>query len=564
MDILARLPTGNTLFGPVLIAGCLAAELEVMLQRHFARVALVIGDEVLEWGWVAFGIEYVAFVRHDHKDQAANDGLLHHLADRLHYSLYMLDHVARDKERRRLILDRVKCVHRFEQGDINELVFLGLANERAIGCLIERELVDIGNRAVSGHDRRSVSRTDFVSAAGEFCAERRSNERKVGGRPSHLRRRKQVIGRNRWTEGQGVGDIALDQDRTVGCQTSNITHRKKGPLVPKGIQEDFTAPGHIDIALFDRSHAGVLFRFDPLQHSSHPSNVAAQYGTSASVGWTDATVDTPTRRAGSVQYLCMAAHRRWASSIVLLMAVTSIWSRCNARFRYRFDGFPSARVPSLRLHLAEKLGRARFYSQLGQDKWVLGVRFRGVVDGYFVEIGAADASDGSNSLALEQAGWSGICCDPFPTGDWSRRRANLFEGIVYSRGGETVGFRVAGTRGGVDSHIDETNAVVVDAPLVQGNTSTLVDILRRFDAPKFIHYLSLDTEGSEYEILRTFPFGEYCFGAITVEHNGETEKRCRIRELLELNGYRFDREHVVEDWYVSAAGRSGLSSFLCE
>ena len=66
-----------------------------------------------------------------------------------------------------------------------------------------------------------------------------------------------------------------------------------------------------------------------------------------------------------------------------------------------------------------------------------------------------------------------------------------------------------------------------------------------------IHYVSIDTEGSEYEILAAFPFDAYQVGAFTIEHNCEEPKRARIRELLESHGYRFSREQLVDDWYVA-------------
>ena len=37
-------------------------------------------------------------------------------------------------------------------------------------------------------------------------------------------------------------------------------------------------------------------------------------------------------------------------------------------------------------------------------------------------------------------------------------------------------------------------------------------------APSFIHYVSIDTEGSELEILSVFPFDLHVVGAFSVEH----------------------------------------------
>jgi len=246
-----------------------------------------------------------------------------------------------------------------------------------------------------------------------------------------------------------------------------------------------------------------------------------------------------------------AVRRRlaWYATAAAMLALAG-WLALEWRYAYRFDGFPSARNPSLRLALAEALGWRRFYSQLGQDKWVLGVVFPGVGDGWFVDVGAGDAVAGSNTMALEEAGWRGVCIDPFPTGDWSVRRATLLDEVVSSRAGERVSFRAAGTLGGIDRHLGLWREQTSEAPLVELQTTTLAEVLERVHAPPFLHYLSLDTEGSEYEVLLGFPFERHRVGALTVEHNGEQPKRDRIRQLLESHGYRLEREQVVEDWYV--------------
>jgi hypothetical protein len=55
-------------------------------------------------------------------------------------------------------------------------------------------------------------------------------------------------------------------------------------------------------------------------------------------------------------------------------------------------------------------------------------------------------------------------------------------------------------------------------------------------------YLSLDVEGSEYDILKTFDFDNYKFRCITVEHNEPhvgPEIQMKIRGVLESNGYKY-------------------------
>lgn len=47
--------------------------------------------------------------------------------------------------------------------------------------------------------------------------------------------------------------------------------------------------------------------------------------------------------------------------------------------------------------------------------------------------------------------------------------------------------------------------------------------------PKIIDYLSIDTEGSEFDILSNFNFKEFKFRIITCEHNfGPNRKKYSI------------------------------------
>lgn len=235
---------------------------------------------------------------------------------------------------------------------------------------------------------------------------------------------------------------------------------------------------------------------------------------------------------------------------VLLIAVVAAIALSDGGFvKYRLRNGSTAASPSLLMDVSQLLGLRDFNSQLGQDKWILGEVHSGVRDGYFVDVGSWDAVKHSNSKALEDAGWEGVCADPFPR-NWEGRRCQLFREVIYGKRGEVVRFRTAGITGGIEQHVDQSRPRVRDAGVVELTTTTLGDVLERAGAPAYIHYLSIDTEGSEYEILAGFPFDTYRVGAFTVEHNYEEPKRTRIRELLESHGYRLSREQLVDDWYV--------------
>jgi Methyltransferase FkbM domain len=74
-----------------------------------------------------------------------------------------------------------------------------------------------------------------------------------------------------------------------------------------------------------------------------------------------------------------------------------------------------------------------------------------------------------------------------------------------------------------------------------------VSVLRKHAAPRRIDYLSLDVEGFEYEILRTFPFDEFEFGCLGIER-----PPSELHELLLSRGYR-PVSKVGEDVFYALA-----------
>jgi FkbM family methyltransferase len=189
-------------------------------------------------------------------------------------------------------------------------------------------------------------------------------------------------------------------------------------------------------------------------------------------------------------------------------------------------------------------------SQLQQDRWVIETVFPGVKDGYFVDVGSGDGEYISNTWRLEVNGWKGVCIDPFPT-NMARRTCQMFREVVYSTAGKTLSFRAGGLFGGVDALIaTNTRGLVESSRTVDFKTVTLDDVLARANAPRFIHYVSIDVEGAELEVLKGFSLDRYRVGAFTIEHNYQEPKRTEIRSLLEKSGYRLAKSVQWDDWYL--------------
>ena len=204
------------------------------------------------------------------------------------------------------------------------------------------------------------------------------------------------------------------------------------------------------------------------------------------------------------------------------------------------------------------------FSQLQQDLGVLRFYFKKRT-GFFIEIGANDGLHMSNTLLLDNNGWKGICVEPNPSKFAelvvNRPKAICNNSAVFSSNGYTE-FDIAFSDllSGISTTIDKyTEYINGNKTTITVKTILLTDLLSQCNAPTFIEYLSLDTEGSEYEILRVFDFSKYIFGYIDVEHNFIEPKRTLIRNLLVSNGYIHHRTNRWDDIYVHSSVRGNKS-----
>lgn len=202
------------------------------------------------------------------------------------------------------------------------------------------------------------------------------------------------------------------------------------------------------------------------------------------------------------------------------------------------------------------------YSQLGQDLEV--VKFYNgsngsKTQGFFIEIGANDGIKYSDTYLLEtKYNWSGICIEAIPEKlDILRRNRPMsvcYNETIFSQSDIVVKFDIANSydllSGISDYIVTHKETVDSDKTTIDVRTLTLNDLLKDFpDLPTTIDYMSLDTEGSELEILKSIDFGKYTFGLIDVEHNYVEPNRSEIRKLLLANGYEYIRENQWDDCY---------------
>jgi len=180
--------------------------------------------------------------------------------------------------------------------------------------------------------------------------------------------------------------------------------------------------------------------------------------------------------------------------------------------------------------------------------------------GFFCEFGACDGKTMSNSYFLEkELGWSGIVCEP--SRKWHQdlfatRDCAIDTSCVYESSDQEVLFNE--TPDGLLSTISSYSSLDILADSrINGEeyyvrTVTLEDLLKRHTAPSYIDFLSIDTEGSEWDILKDFDFASFKFGAIFVEHNFGPNRQ-KVSDLLSHAGYRqiLSKHSRWDDWFIS-------------
>lgn len=201
------------------------------------------------------------------------------------------------------------------------------------------------------------------------------------------------------------------------------------------------------------------------------------------------------------------------------------------------------------------------YGQLKQDLLCLDY-FDKKRDGYFVDIGAGNGRDLSNTYLLEKEyGWKGICVEPldapFKLCQECRPNSICRQTAIYDKEAEVEFSYIEGSSGedymysGITKDIKHhVTKVENSSKKILMNTITLNKLLEEAGAPEVMDFLSIDTEGSESKILEALDHKKYKFRYITVEHNYLMGQRSDIARVLTSNGYQFHMENQWDDVYI--------------
>jgi len=189
-----------------------------------------------------------------------------------------------------------------------------------------------------------------------------------------------------------------------------------------------------------------------------------------------------------------------------------------------------------------------FYSQFGEDEWIV-KNFPDLPrNGTFIEVGVADGITFSNTYYFEKLGWQGVCFEPHPYQFAQAKlyRKNVEQAAITNKDGD-VTLYLSQSYPDWSSTIrsDDTTAEVT----VPGITLRTVISESKI---KTLDLLSIDVEGAELAVLEGFPFEVVKPHIIVIEFiNKLNEENMEVATFMREQPYRLVHQTFANYIYVS-------------
>ena len=206
--------------------------------------------------------------------------------------------------------------------------------------------------------------------------------------------------------------------------------------------------------------------------------------------------------------------------------------------------------------------RKMYYGEYEEDRWVNENIFRFKREGVFFEAGAIDGVLHSNTLFFEkELGWTGLLVEANPEEFQKIKNTRIckqYSAAVYDQS-EGADFLAVKGRfvgwGGIKESIEDQHAARIQQDISADKQSIIkvpckrLDELLKMHEMKKIDFLSLDIEGAEFRVLKSFPFSDFDVTAWAIENNYGTYP---IELLMVSNGYKKVAELGVTEIYRKA------------
>ena len=201
-----------------------------------------------------------------------------------------------------------------------------------------------------------------------------------------------------------------------------------------------------------------------------------------------------------------------------------------------------------------------YFGQYGEDKIIEDFFPKDYV-GTCIDVGSAEGVAGSNTFLFERKGWNCLCIEANISLAMysSAHRKNVLNYAVGSENKEDVDFNVYEVGPGnftaisglkVDQRlVDDHKDLILNMSTIKVETKTLDKILEESPEITKIDFISMDTEGTELDVLKGFDINKWKPKMMVIENNYNDPE---IEEYLKEFGYYKYLRHYVNDFYCLA------------
>ena len=202
------------------------------------------------------------------------------------------------------------------------------------------------------------------------------------------------------------------------------------------------------------------------------------------------------------------------------------------------------------------------YSQFAEDI-VLYKYLHAVRNGYYIDVGAADPEVLSVTKFFYDRGWSGLNVEPrddvIKLYEERRPRDTNVEIAVSDRKGR-CSFFVGGEDSTMNAEDARRQGITRE---ISVEMDTLAGVLQRYSIPADVHFLKIDVENHEREVLLGMDFAAVRPWLVAIESTipGTLLPNHKGWEpILLRNGYSLLASHVINRYYVANERKAELES----
>lgn len=188
------------------------------------------------------------------------------------------------------------------------------------------------------------------------------------------------------------------------------------------------------------------------------------------------------------------------------------------------------------------------YSQNNEEPVLL--EYFGNKPGTFLDIGSNDGFTLSNTLALAERGWSGLCVEPSPDAFYKLCQRHKGNHKIHC-----LNYAISDFDGKTKFHHSGSHFANGDVSLLstmhdadrkkweQSTLYTTIEVeaisfpsLMELSQYKKFDFISIDCEGEDWNILIQMDLHGLGCQALCIEHNGNAELKNQIKEFCEMYG----------------------------